>query len=83
MSEFISCDQYQQRTVGDPISKVSIECSPLFFIFTSDTRGRNWDLFRAVICNCPMKLRFELHTLLCREGRHLKLSELEYIKLHI
>lgn len=83
MSEFISCDQYQQRKLQVIPSAKSIECSPLFFIFTSDTRGRNWDLFRAVICNCPMKLRFELHTLLCREGRHLKLSELEYIKLHI
>lgn len=59
-----------EKTVGDPISKFSIKCSPLFFIFTSDTRGRNWDPFRAVICNCPMKL-WDLNYIPCCAGRDI------------
>lgn len=78
-----------EKTVGDPISKIFIKCSPPVFIFASEAGGRKWDLFRALIWNCPMKL-WDLNytlslkmSLLYRKGHHLKLSELEYIKLHI
>lgn len=78
-----------KKAVGDPISKIFIKCSPLVFIFASEKGGRKWDLFRALICNCPMKLwdlnytlRLKM-SLLCRKGHNLKLLELEYIKLHI
>lgn len=78
-----------EETVGDHISKIFIKCSPLVFIFTSEAGERKRDLFRALICNCPMKLwdlKYTLRlkmSLLRRKGHNLKLSELECIKLHI
>lgn len=45
-----------KKAVGDPISKIFIKCSPLVFIFTSKAGRRKWNLFRVLICNCPMKL---------------------------
>lgn len=55
MSEFISCDQYQQRTAGDPISKV-YRVLPSVFHFHLRHKGKKLGPFQS----CNLQLPYEI-----------------------